>query len=222
MSYTFLRSTVMRKIRNRVNRVEGVEFLPKEGGFIIAPNHHAFYDGPALVSVVEAILRPSGRMIYSIMKYQIYQRIGGSVAGAWLGAISVNPHEPQKTLEPALDVLRRGNVILIFPHGGMVSEGGQGVQEGKTGAVRLAMWSGLPIIPAAVVGPAGFKPLMAVRNFFHASERVNIRFGAPLIFPRRSPDQVSRAELRQGTTQLLSAIEQLRTEVISKSFSPIS
>jgi 1-acyl-sn-glycerol-3-phosphate acyltransferase len=215
MSYLFLRSTVMHKIRNRVGRVEGLEYFPSHGGFIIAPNHHAYYDGPVIVSIVEAALRSSGRTIHSIMKTAVYRQIGGPVVGSWLGAISVHPHEPKRTLDPALDVLRQGNVILIFPHGGMISQGGEGTPEGKTGAVRLAMWSGLPIVPAAVVGPPGFKPKMAIHNFFHAKERVNVRFGTPIFFARRQPDHVSREALRAGTTQLLAVIEQLRTQPFS-------
>lgn len=125
----------------------GTEHVPPPGasGYIIAANHQTYFD-PFWISV--AIWHP--------MRYLAWNAafdwflVGRAIP--LLGAIPIALEGGDRSaMRRALDWLRTGNVIVIFP------EGGRGTPEGhlarfKPGAVRLALEAGVPILPVTISG----------------------------------------------------------------------
>lgn len=129
-------------------RVEGLEYLPPRdmGGMIVVMNHTNWMDIP----VIGALLPFSYRLSW-LGKDDLFKH---PVAGWWFRAMNVIPIRRGARDIAALDAsaaaLRDGAVLLIFPEGHR-SRDGQ-LQKGRGGAIRLAMRSGVPIVPLALTG----------------------------------------------------------------------
>src|SRR5437588_12736499 len=100
---------------------------------------------------------------------------------AWLlialGAFPVNRGgQDEEMVEPAKAILRRGGIVLMFPEGTRTRPGSLG--KPKRGVGRLALESGAPVVPVAVIGTEDVRRGWRIRP-----RKVRIRAGRPLCFP---------------------------------------
>ncbi|NTV62994.1 MAG: 1-acyl-sn-glycerol-3-phosphate acyltransferase, partial [Oscillochloris sp.] len=129
-------------------RVEGLENLPprKTGGMVMAMNHVNGLDIP----VIGAMLPFSYRLSW-LGKAEIFEN---PIVGWWFRTMNVIPIKRGRrdvaALDAAVDALRAGATLLIFPEGHRSRTAV--LQAGRGGAIRLAMQSGVPIVPIAIVG----------------------------------------------------------------------
>lgn len=189
-------------------KVQGDEHLPTAGAAILACNHVSFVDAVLLMAA-------SPRPIYFVMDHRIFRV---PVLG-WLfrlaKAIPIAPYkEDPATYEAAFDraaqVLREGDLLAIFPEGGITKDGQ--LQEFKGGIMKIierAKAEGIeaPVIPMALTnlwgsyfsrieqGGAMVRPFR--RGFFN---RVGLNVGRPV-----APAQVQPALLRSQVADLLQA-----------------
>jgi 1-acyl-sn-glycerol-3-phosphate acyltransferase len=161
-------------------RVEGVEHVPDSGAAIIASNHLSFADSifmPLMVS----------RKVTFPAKAEYFN--GRGLKG-WLvrmfmvgtGQIPIDRaggRAAQAALDAGLEILRRGDLFGIYPEGTRSPDGR--LYRGKTGVARLALESGAPVIPVAMLNLDEIQPPGKIWPKFR---RVRIRFGAPLSFAR--------------------------------------
>ena len=154
----------------RLGRI-GREHLPQEGPLLLAANHRSFLDP----FVCGAMLK---RPVYYVAKKELFaNRLQGWFLNA-LGAFPVDRgRSDQEMLTTARAILDRGDVVLIFPEGTRVRPGGLG--QPKRGIGRLALESGAPVVPLAVVGTEDVRRGWRIRP-----HRVTIRAGRPLTFPK--------------------------------------
>lgn len=141
-------------------RIKGAEHLPSQGPFIVAGNHPSYFDPPVLAM---AVFHVTGLQTMFLTKPAVVQGLtkafGKSGAQA-MGMISLNEADKAQALLPAIDHLRAGGVIGIFPEGGrnLPTRNPNWKTEllkGKTGTARLVIATGVPVIPAAVDVPRG-------------------------------------------------------------------
>jgi 1-acyl-sn-glycerol-3-phosphate acyltransferase len=128
-------------------KIEGLEHLPPRGqGMVLAINHLHWLD----ILIIGASLPLSHRPSW-IAKSEIFSN---RLFTWWLYQMLVIPirrgQRDVAALGAAEEALGRGVVLVIFPEGHR-SRGGE-LQEGRSGAVRLAMRSGCPIVPIAIWG----------------------------------------------------------------------
>jgi 1-acyl-sn-glycerol-3-phosphate acyltransferase len=138
------------EIVRRYLRVEasGMENIPKTGPGIIIANHSG-YAGFDVVMLLNEIERATGRKARTVAHKLWFVGAPVKVLSEKMGFIEAD-------LNSALEVLRKGELIILFPEG----EAGNfkptnrryRLQEFKRGFVRLSMITGAPIIPAAVIG----------------------------------------------------------------------
>jgi 1-acyl-sn-glycerol-3-phosphate acyltransferase len=131
-------------------RMEGVDRVPREGPIIIAGNHLSYLDPLAhAYFVVQAGRRPR-----FLAKSELFDNplLGIVLRGA--GQIPVRRGTGEQTpLEEAARALDRGEVVVIYPEGTSMSENPDlSPMRGKTGAVRLSIGTGVPILPVATWG----------------------------------------------------------------------
>jgi 1-acyl-sn-glycerol-3-phosphate acyltransferase len=154
----------------RLSRI-GREHIPAEGPVIIASNHRSFID-PFVIAVM------ARRPMYYIAKTEIFEfnRLLAWILSS-LGAFPVDRGAgDQDMIETAKAILARGDIVLIFPEGTRTRPGSLG--QPKRGVGRLALESGAPVVPVAVIGTE------AVRNGWRLRpHKVRIRAGRPLRFP---------------------------------------
>jgi glycerol-3-phosphate dehydrogenase (NAD(P)+) len=154
----------------RLSRI-GREHIPAEGPVIIASNHRSFLD-PFVI----------GTMVRRPMYYVAKQELFASGLRSWvlssLGAFPVERGSGDAAMiETARAILDRGDILLMFPEGTRTRPGPLG--EPKRGAARLALETGAPVVPVAVIGTEAVRRGWRIRP-----HKVRIRAGRPLQFPR--------------------------------------
>ena len=185
-------------------RVEGVANVPARGPAIIAANHRSFLDSFFIPLVV-----PRRKVTY-LAKADYFT----SWKTAWffkaVGQISTERdggRRSQQSLEIALDVLRQGKLLGIYPEGTRSPDGY--LYRGRTGVARLALSAGVPVIPCAVIGTEEVMPKAAKMPRLGRHLKVQVRFGRPLDFSRFDGKESDRAVLRSVTDEIMYEIMRL-------------
>lgn len=174
--------------------VEGVEHIPADGPAILASNHLSFLDHFFLPAYVERPIFFLGKSDYfSGWQKYFFENVGvmpidreGGDAG-------------EASLRKGQEILDQGKLLGIYPEGTRTPDGR--LYRGKTGPVRLALRTGVPIIPVAMVGVFEIMPPGA--KFPRLGGRVGIRIGEPLDFSRYAGEDDNRFVLRSATDELM-------------------
>ncbi len=173
--------------------VTGLERVPSRGPAILAANHQSYLDSYFLPGVLDRAVFYLGKSDYFRgWRRYFYEGVGvmpvereGGDAG-------------ERSLRRGQEVLERGGLLGIYPEGTRSPDGR--LYRGKTGPVRLAMRTGSPILPVAIVGSFRILPTGA-----RVPKRLPlaIHVGEPLPLDRRSADPSS---MRAATDELMSRI----------------
>ena len=183
-------------------KVEGLEHIPAEGPVLVICNHCSNADGMLLMAfVVPAMKRPMGWLgKEEALRWPLFgwgMRQNG-VFGVRRGAGNLEAFKLAKT------VLDDGGVLTIFPEGTRSPTGA--LQEAKEGATVLAVRSGAPILPIAIVGSHRFWPKGKLLP--RPRRRMNVRVGVP--FMLTMPKGADRHEaLRVATVELMRHVADL-------------
>ncbi len=160
--------------------VEGREHLPTTGPAILASNHLSFSDSIFMPLMVK-------RKVTFVAKQEYFT--GKGVKGfltkmffVGAGTIPVDRSggkAAQAAIDTGLRVLGEGKLFGIYPEGTRSPDGR--LHRGKTGVARLALLSGAPVIPVAMLNADEIQP---IGKIIPRVRRVRIRFGPPLDFAR--------------------------------------
>lgn len=161
-------------------KVEGLEYVPSSGPAILASNHLAVADSFYLPLVVR-------RRITFLAKSEYFT--GKGLKGrltAWFYTVAgqvpidrTNADAAQAALETAQRLLEEGKLLGMYPEGTRSPDGR--LYKGKSGLARLALETGVPVIPVAMVGTDVVNPPGSRMWRFG---RVEVRFGKPMDFSR--------------------------------------
>jgi 1-acyl-sn-glycerol-3-phosphate acyltransferase len=154
----------------RLSRI-GREHVPESGGVIYCANHRSFLD-PFVIGTI------TRRPMYYVAKQELFKyRIVAWFLSS-LGAFPVNRGAAdQDMLATAKAILARGDSVLMFAEGTRIRPGALG--RPKRGVGRLALETGAPVVPVAVIGTEAVRKGWRIRP-----HKVRIRIGSPLTFPR--------------------------------------
>src|SRR5450755_1160468 len=154
----------------RLSRI-GREHIPADGPVILAANHRSFLD-PFVIGTM------AQRPMYYVAKKELFSRPWQSWILNALGAFPVDrgAHDGDM-ITTAKAILDRGDIVLMFPEGTRIRPGSLG--KPKRGVGRLALETGAPVVPVAVIGTEAVRRGWRIRP-----HKVRIRAGRPLRFPQ--------------------------------------
>jgi 1-acyl-sn-glycerol-3-phosphate acyltransferase len=191
----------------------GRENLPKTGGALIVANHYSFFDPMAVGHFVVA----NGRTPRFTAKAGVFKH---PLLGKWFQAAGQIPvhrgtRDAIKALLAAQDAVKRGEVVIFYPEGTMTKDPDLWPMVGRTGAARIALRSGVPVIPVAQWGAQEVLAPYSTKFNFFPRKTLHVIAGPPLDLTPWAGRRDRNAE--QEVTDLIMAeivklLEELRGE----------
>lgn len=192
-------------------RLVGAHRIPARGAVILASNHQ---------SLAETVMMPSlmRRTVHFLAKSDFFR--GGSPLNTafamLLRGLNVMPVDrsggraSSTALEAGLEVLRAGKVLGIYPEGTRSPDGR--MYRGKTGVARLALATGAPVVPVAMVG--AWEAQRGRRILPRRSPRIDVLIGEPLdaadVIAKAGAEEATEAErLRLVTDEIMGRIRSM-------------
>jgi 1-acyl-sn-glycerol-3-phosphate acyltransferase len=183
-----------------IKEIKGQEFIPKRN-FILVSNHQSYLD-----IILDAYLCVPRRFCF------IGQIEGFKIPLKWLvgllyfisGVIPLNRKEENSREEvviKAIEVLKKGDVLIIYPEGRRSVTGG--IKEGKLGTAKIFLKTGAPILPAAIIG--AFE-LLPPHGKLKIKRIVKINIGQPLFFEKEFEEAKNLDENSPEYSQILQKI----------------
>jgi 1-acyl-sn-glycerol-3-phosphate acyltransferase len=196
----FIRSIATIRIRNR-------EKLPASGPFILAPNHHSNID-PIIVGMAVWRLGRAPRFLAKASLFKI------PLLGAALGSAGQIPVERGGASRGAIPIsaakrlIAEGQGVIVYPEGSLTRDPDLWPMRGKTGAARLALQLGIPVIPVAQWGTQALMPVNTKKLRFRPRAHIDVVFGDPVDLSDlgRVADRVA---LQTATDRIMAAITAL-------------
>jgi 1-acyl-sn-glycerol-3-phosphate acyltransferase len=181
---------------------EGVEYIPREGGAVLAINHVGYFD----FALAGTAALPAKRYVRFMAKKEIFDNKLAGPLMRGMHHICVDRSSGTASFVAALRALRSGEIIGIFPEG-TISVSFE-IKELKTGAVRLAMGAGVPVIPTIVWGSQRIWTKKVKRNLRRNKFPITVAFGAPLYFDKQSDVDAGEKLLRETMISMLHQVQE--------------
>lgn len=193
--------------------IEGGEKLPREGAYVLAPNHYSEADPLAVALAVWKM----GRAPRFMAKESLFRvpvlgwilRTSGMVPVAR----SSSAASARQTLETSETLVRLGRGVIVYPEGSLTREPDMWPMRGKTGAVRLAMADGIPIVPMAQWGVQEILPRYGKLKLWPLRRRIRILVGDPVDLTPFAATDTQGAALVTATDAVMAAIAGLLSQV---------
>ena len=185
--------------------VVGLEHIPESGPAIVASNHLSFSD-----SIFMPLVVPRRVTFLAKSEYFTGKGLKGRTTATFFKALGQVPVDRsggkagEEALTTGLRILAEGDLLAIYPEGTRSPDGR--LYRGRTGIARLALESGVPVIPVAMINTDKIQPPGRV---FPKIMRVGLKFGAPLNFERYAGMSQDRFVLRSITDEIMYNLMQL-------------
>lgn len=168
--------------------VEGAGNLPPEGGVMVVANHQSYWDPLVLGAALP-------RRVYFMAKEELFRiPVLAWIIRVW-GAFPVRREGfDRKALKTATDHLMRGHVLGIFPEGQRSHTGR--LLPAQPGAAILALKTGVPVVPVALIGTRG------------VCGKVKVRVGKPFYLTGEKGKPL-REEIAAGGVKMIAEIAAL-------------
>jgi len=173
-------------------RAEGVENVPQNGGFVLAANHLSNFDPWPL----GLPLFPKRYLRFMAKSELFWWPLGPIISSG--GAFKVRRGQGDlEAMNKAIELVRDGHVVVMFPHGTRARKGlvKKYQQRSHTGAARIALEAGAPLVPAAIAGTDRLSRLGPLR----------VRYGKPI--------DLDGLDARKATERLMTEIERLSDDL---------
>jgi 1-acyl-sn-glycerol-3-phosphate acyltransferase len=176
--------------------------VPATGGLVVASNHISLWD-PPLVGVMIP------REAFFLAKEELFHQGLFGAAIASMNAIPIRRGVADLAgIARALEVLRSGGCLTVFPEGGRMKDGQ--LHRAKPGVGLIVAHARVPVVPACVAGSNHVRRCIARR------ERVRVRFGAPLsaaeLLDGGEPE-AGRALYQRVADRVMDAVARVKREL---------
>jgi 1-acyl-sn-glycerol-3-phosphate acyltransferase len=182
--------------------------FPRSGAFVLSPNHYSEID-PVVMGVVAWKL---GRLPRFLAKASVFEI---PVFGAVLrrsGQIPVQRGGSVRGSEPvkaAQRLAEKGQIVVVYPEGSLTRDPDLWPMRGKTGAVRIALEQGIPIVPAAHWGAQHLMERYSKKISLFPRKTITVKIGDPIDLSQFRGRSLDTATLNEATAVVMLAITAL-------------
>lgn len=190
---------------------QGAENLPAEGGCVVVTNHvsevdpvtfgHFIYDNgrlPRFLGKAEVFKVPLlGQLITSAEQIPVYRKTADAA----------------KAFRAAVAAVDAGECVIVYPEGTLSRDPELWPMTGKSGAARIALTTGCPVIPCAQWGPNELLPPYARKPALLPRKVMRVRAGAPVDLSDLKDKKLTPAVLREATDRIMAAITLLLEDI---------
>lgn len=185
----------------------GVEHLPAHGGVVVVTNHISHFDPlPFALYLYE-----NGRIPRFLGKAAIFEVpfVGTVLRGAGQIPVLRESADASKAFSAAVDAVRRGECVAIYPEATITRDEGLWPMVGKTGAARVALATGAPVVPVAQWGAHNVLAPYSKRFRFFPLKTMHMLAGPPVDLSAYMGRPVNAELLREVTEKIMVAITEL-------------
>ena len=208
MVYLITKSTILLFTRFYTRKINGIENVPRKGGFIVAGNYSSYLDDflipsvliPLLDKKVHFYVKSSYFKNYFIGRFlKFYESIPVDSEKSW------NHEKTNKiALENASHFLKKGDIIGIFPEGSRSHNGI--LQKAKTGIAKLALLAGVNVLPIGIIGSNSILPRGAK---FPRFKKCEVNIGKPINLRKYHGKKITKPLLEKITREIMHEIAKL-------------
>ncbi|WP_233563879.1 lysophospholipid acyltransferase family protein [Cryobacterium tepidiphilum] len=192
--------------------IEDAVKLPRSGAFVLAPNHYTEID-PVVMGVVAWKL---GRLPRFLAKASLFDI---PVVGALLrssGQIPVargGSARGKGPVQAAERLAREGGGVIVYPEGSLTRDPNLWPMRGKSGAVRIALEQGIPVIPAAHWGAQQLMGRYSKRISLFPRKTIRVKIGDPVDLSAFEGRPLDSATLAEATAVVMDDITALLEDI---------
>ncbi|MFN2318544.1 MAG: lysophospholipid acyltransferase family protein [Dermatophilaceae bacterium] len=155
-------------------RIRGQEYVPRTGGAVLAINHQGYLD----FTFAGLALRKHRRVARFMAKKSVFEHHITGPLMRGMKHIPVDRRAGLGSLQAAVDALKRGEIVGVFPEATMSLS--FELKEFKTGAARMAQEAGVPILPATVWGSQRVWTKHVPKRLGYSKIPIYVTVGAPM------------------------------------------
>jgi 1-acyl-sn-glycerol-3-phosphate acyltransferase len=190
---------------------QGQQHFPREGGMIVAANHMSYADWAALAQFTHE----AGRYPAFLIKSSVFDIKG---IGSYLRILGQLPVQRGQTdaalvLKDAERALAEGECLIFYPEGTATRDPDLWPMVAKTGVARLALTSGVPVIPVAHWGAQHILKYGTMRLHVVPRKTVHMLAGPPVDLSEYAGKPLTKEVLRAATDAIMADITGLLAEI---------
>ncbi|WP_062378688.1 lysophospholipid acyltransferase family protein [Demequina pelophila] len=203
----------LRVIMQSVTRKDwhGAEHLPTDTGFIAVSNHMSYADPITLAH----FLWDNGHTVRFLAKASLFTApvIGPIVRGFDQIPVHRGTSRAIEALEEGVKVLKRGDMIAMFPEGTLTRDPDFWPMVGRTGVARMALSTGVPVIPVAQWGAQRLLPRYGKMVHPIPPKRITVVAGPPVDLDEFRGGELDAATLRAATDRIMATLTDMVAEI---------
>ncbi len=189
----------------------GVDKLPRDGGYVIAPNHISHLD-PILISHFMVDQGVAPRFLAKDTLFSV-TGLGPLLAGAEQIPVHRSTEGAAESLRSAVAAVEEGKVISIYPEGTITRDPDLWPMSGRTGAVRVALATGRPLVPLAQWGAQRILWPYTKLPRFLPRKTVHVVVGDPVDLSDLVGLPITEDVLRTATDRLMDTLTAMVGEI---------
>lgn len=183
--------------------IRGAENLPREGAYVLAPNHNSEFD-PVIVAVAVWRLGRAPRFMAkeSLFKVPV---LGAALKATGMVPVPRTSTSANQSMKAAEQIARDGRGVIVYAEGTLTRDPDLWPMRGKTGAVRLALAGDLPLIPMAQWGVQQILPRYGKLKFPRRAH-VIVEIGPAMDLSAYTDAPAQPATLTKATDEMMNRI----------------
>ncbi|MFT4235500.1 MAG: lysophospholipid acyltransferase family protein [Microbacterium sp.] len=192
-------------------RVRGGENLPREGAYVLAPNHYSEFD-PLIVAVVSWRLGRAPRFLARDSLFRV-PVLGSVLRATGMVPVARATGGAASAIAQGEQLVDTGRGVIVYPEGTLTRDPDLWPMRGKSGAARIALAADIPVIPMAQWGTQQILPRYGKIKLWPPRRPIEVAFGAPVRLNDLRGGTPNAHQVAEGTERIMTDITALLADI---------